>query len=124
MYYDIFGSDRSSRNANLCMYVCLFVSSLSRAVNLHLSRSLKRPTSGGLCRRLGQSGTKLFLHFLGAPNVYLPKRIEKSTLEHFAWPYTYAFHLELYVKFLASETPTHEFIVPQWPQGTPNVHKV
>ena len=32
------GSDRSSRNANLCPFVCLFVSKLSRAVNLHLSR--------------------------------------------------------------------------------------
>ena len=26
--------------------------------------------------------------------------------------------------FLARETPKHEFIVPERPQGTPNVHKV
>ena len=35
----IFGSDRSPRSANVSMYVCMFASSLSRAVNLHHSGS-------------------------------------------------------------------------------------
>ena len=33
-------------------------------------------------KRLGRSGTTFLLHFLGWSNIYLPKRIEKSTWEH------------------------------------------
>ena len=52
----MFGSDRSSRNANVRIFVRSLGSSLSRAVNLHLTRSeIDQSTQGVIREHLGSN---------------------------------------------------------------------
>ena len=54
----LFGSDRSSRNADLSQFVHSFVSNLSRDVNLHLSRSESNRSTQEAVREHSESDQK------------------------------------------------------------------